>query len=394
MINPRAPFDVRLGVIGAPAHWLGPDGSYWAYEPYVREMRVWADLFSHVQICGHAGDGPMTGNLAPYQRNNLALRLVPYARDYGFHGMRRRLVQFPGLIADIRTTLKESDFALLRSPSHFGLVGAACVRLMNMPSITKWAGENATYKGERIPSRVNRMLEGLASSIHYTLVYGEARRPHQISFLPALMSREELSRAATIAHARTWTPPWLILCVGRLEPVKNFGLVIRALGLLRRRQPALLWSFTLIGEGTDKRRLQILAAECGIADRATFTGALPFARVQEQYGNAHCAIMPGVKEGWPKIIAEAWAHGAYPIASRAGIVDSILADRNSGSVVDATPEDLAAELSRVFADPARLRDLSSNLHQFAEELSLERFRDRLERVLVERCGLRYRTATQ
>ena len=389
-MNTRAPFGLRLGVIGAPAHWVGPDGTYWAYEPYVREMRVWADLFSTVQICGHAGDGPMTGNLAPYQRDNIALRLVPYARDYGFYGMRRRLVRVPRLIADIRKTLKETDFALLRSPSHFGLVGAALVRVMKMPSITKWAGENAMYKGERIPSRVNRMIEGLASTIHYTLVYGEPQRPHQISFLPALMSREELQRATALAGARVWSPPWRILCVGRLEPVKNFDLVIRALGILREMQPELSWTFMLIGEGTDKRRLQVLAAERGIADRATFTGALPFARVQEEYGKAHCAIMPGVKEGWPKIIAEAWAHGAYPVASRAGIVDTILMDRNSGSVVDATPDALAAELSRLLADPARLRELSLNLDRFAGELSLERFRDRLERVLVERCGLRRR----
>ena len=98
--------------------------------------------------------------------------------------------------------------------------------------------------------------------------------------------------------------------------------------------------------------------------------------------------MPGVKEGWPKIIAEAWAHGAFPVASRAGIVPWILNDRDSGTVVEATPDALAEGLSAALSDPGRLRTVSHNLHRYAEELSLDQFKNRLVRVLVDRCGLR------
>jgi glycosyltransferase involved in cell wall biosynthesis len=386
-MNGQPRFNMRLGVIGAPAHWIGPDGRYRAYEPYVREMRVWADLFSQVVVCGHAGEQEMKGNLAPYERENIEVRAVRYTRDYGFSGMRRRLVQLPGLILNARRTIRDCDFILLRSPSHFGLVGAALVRAMGRRSITKWAGENARYKGERIPSRINRFLEGLPGDLHVMLVYGESRRPNQISFLPALMSVEELALARDLARQRTWEPPWKILCVGRLERAKNFDLALRALGELHRRRPDLDWTFTLIGDGTEKRSLQVLAAECEIADRVTLTGALAFRDVQEQYGRAHIAIMPGVKEGWPKIIAEAWAHGAFPVASRAGIVPWILNDRESGTVVNASQDALADALADALSDPARLRALSKNLHAYAEQLSLDHFKHRLERVLVERCGL-------
>jgi len=34
------------------------------YEPYVREMRVWADLFEEVVVCSSRAEGPMRGNLA------------------------------------------------------------------------------------------------------------------------------------------------------------------------------------------------------------------------------------------------------------------------------------------------------------------------------------------
>jgi glycosyltransferase involved in cell wall biosynthesis len=380
-------FTMRLGVIGAPAHWTGPDGRSCAYEPYVREMRVWADLFAHVLVCGHAGEGEMKGNLAPYERENIEFRAVRYTRDYGFSGMRRRLVQMPGLIRSVHRTIRESDFILMRSPSHFGLVGATLVRAMRRKSITKWAGENARYKGERIPSRMNRVLEGLPGDLHVTLVYGEPRTPNQISFLPALMSVDELALAREIAQKRTWESPWRIMCVGRLERSKNFDLALRALGELRHRRPDLQWTFTLIGDGTEQRALKVLAAQCEIADRVTFTGALSFREVQEQYGRAHIAIMPGVNEGWPKVIAEAWAHGAFPVASRAGLVPWILKDGESGTVVDASPGALAEGLADALSAPERLQALSGKLFAHAAELSLDQFKHRLERVLVERCGL-------
>lgn len=380
-------FAMRLGVIGAPAHWNGPDGRSCAYEPYVREMRVWADLFAHVLVCGHAGEGPMQGNLAPYERENIEVREVRYSRAYGFAGMRRRLVQLPRLIRNVHRTIRESDFILMRSPSHFGLVGATLVRVMRRKSITKWAGENARYRGERIPSRMNRVIEGLPGDLHITLVYGEPRTPNQISFLPALMSVDELALAREIGQRRTWEPPWRIMCVGRLERSKNFDLALRALGELRRRVPGLEWTFTLIGDGTEKRALGALAAACGIADRVTMTGALSFRNVQEEYGRAHIAIMPGVNEGWPKVIAEAWAHGTFPLASRAGLVPWILRDGNSGTVVEPSPEALAGSLAESLSAPARLQALSHQLFTHASELSLDQFKRRLERVLVERCGL-------
>ncbi|HET6272317.1 MAG TPA: glycosyltransferase [Bacteroidota bacterium] len=385
-MNNHARFKMRLAVVGAPAHWIGSDGTYWAYEPYVREMRVWADLFSHVQVCGHAGEGEIRGNLAPYNRSNIEVVPVAYSREYGFTGMLQRMFQFPGLVMNIRRAIHDHDFVLMRSPSHFGLVGAALVRLMNRSSITKWAGENGAFTGERIPSRVNRWLESIRGETHFTLVYGPPRYSHQISFLPALMNEEELSEARQLSSRRSWRTPMKILCVGRLEAAKGFDLALRGLGELKRLRPDLMWHFTLVGDGTQNDSLRRLAAECDLTDRMTFTGALPFNEVQKRYAESHIAIMPGTKEGWPKIIAEAWAHGTIPVAASAGLVPSILQDKSSGVVFKPTPSDLVHELAHLLDDPKKMKDMSQGLYRHAQELSLDQFKIRLERILVDRFG--------
>ena len=386
-INEHARFNLKLGVIGHAPHWIGPDGVPWAYEPYVREMRVWADLFASIRICSPTGEGEMTGNLAPYVRENINWHPVSYSLAYGYYGALKRLLQLPGVAVHARRTILDSDFIMLRSPGHFGLVGAVLARSMRRSSITKWAGENGAFKGERLPSRIERRLQSIPNARHTVLVYGPPKSANQVSFLPALMLTEELARARALAENRDWNQPWRLLSVGRLEPAKGFDLAIKGLAELKRTCPSLPWTYQLIGDGSIRRELETTVRECGLNDRVNFTGALPFAEVQRHYATSHVVIMPGCKEGWPKVIAEGWAHGAIPVAASAGLVPWIVEDEDAGLVFEPTPGALATALSRLLTTPERMRAMSQDLFRHARELSLDCFKTRLESVLVERCGL-------
>jgi glycosyltransferase involved in cell wall biosynthesis len=300
----------------------------------------------------------------------------------------RRLAQLPGVFAAVSATARRSRLVHLRSPGHFALAGALFCRLSGRPTLTKWAGENGPFPGERLPSRFQRWLEGIPSRRHPVLVYGPARRPHQVEFLPALMTRQELARAEELARPRTWRPPWRLLSVARLERVKGLDLALAGLALLRRRRPDLDWRYEIVGDGPMRADLAALASAGGIADRVAFDGAQPFSAVQKKYAESHIVIMPGVKEGWPKVVAEAWAHGALPVAASAGIVPWLLAGGERGVIFPPTPEGLAGELERLLAEPAALERLARRGSGEARALSLEDFQDRLEEVIAGRCGLR------
>lgn len=386
--NDLARFKMRLGVIGAPPTWVDKDGELQVYEPYVREMRIWADLFQEVVVCSSAAMGPMRGNLASYGRSNIRWVPVSYTMEVNLLSPFRRLIQLPGLILAVLNVIRTSDFILLRSPSHFGLVGAMLVRILGRRSITKWAGENAPYESERIPSRLNRRIEATFPSKHCVLVYGPPKASNQLSFIPALMSQAEIRRAQVLSRSRSTTPPWQILCVGRLHPVKGFDLAIRGLGCLRRERPDLNWRFTLVGDGTERQFLEGLVREEGIGDVVTFTGALSFQVVQEMYARAHIAIMPGVKEGWPKITVEGWAHGAVTVAARGGIIPWIMREKDSGVIFEPTPGGLARALAGLLDNPVQMSAIGAAACRYAEQLSLEEFARKLEHVLVHNCGLK------
>lgn len=381
-----ARFDLRLGVVGAPAHWIGPDGRPWSYEPYVREMRVWADLFADVEICGPAGEGPMQGNQAPYGRSNVTWRRVAYAGRPGFSGKLRRLVQLPAMNAAVLRTIRRADVLLLRSPMHFSLIGAAWVRLLGRPSVTKWAGLFGAFPGELLTERTQRWLESRPGRRNVVLAYGPSTRPHVVSFLPALMSGDELARGRELAATRLPPPPWRLLSVGRLYWDKGFDLALRGVAELRRRRPDLAFTYTIVGDGPERESLRALASALGLQACVVFAGALPFEDVQPHYAASHLALMPGVMEGWPKIIAEAWAHGAVPVAASAGLAPWILEEPGAGVLFEPTPEGLASALAGVL-DGRVATDAAARLIERARALSLESFRDRLSEVLQDRLGL-------
>ena len=386
-------FDLRLGVVGAPSHWIGPDREPWSYEPYVREMRVWADLFAHVEVCGPVGEGVMQGNQAPYERSNVRWRRVAYAGRPGVSGKVRRLVQLPGMIAEVLRTIRRADVVLLRSPMHFSLVGAAFVRLLGRRSLTKWAGLFDAFPGELLTERTQRWLESRPGRWNVVLVYGPATRPHVVSFLPALMSDEELARGRELAASRVPPPPWRLLSVGRLYWDKGFDLALRGVAELRRRRPDLAFSYTLVGDGPERESLHALASTLGVEGCVSFAGALPFEQVQPLYAASHVTLMPGVMEGWPKVIAEAWAHGCLPVAARAGLAPWILEEPGAGVLFEPTPEGLASALAGVL-DGQVATDPATRLMERARGLSLEAFRDRLVEVLRDRFGLHPRLTGQ
>ena len=380
-------FNKKLGVVTHVPHWIGPDGAPWAYEPYVREMRVWASLFSQVEICAPYAEGPMQGNQAPYQRENITWTPVSYSRSDSRGAPLKRLSQLPRLGKAISCLIQRSDFVHLRSPGHPALLGNVLVRLVGKASITKWAGLFGPFEGERLPSRLERWLLSFPSPRNPILIYGPSQRSHLISFLPALMSGRELAQARQLSARKNWHSPWKLVSVGRLISAKGFDLAIRGLGEFSRLRPDLDWEYTLIGGGSETENLRELSAECGIADRVLFTGALPFVQVQEHYAEAHVVIMSGIKEGWPKTIAEAWAHAAIPVAASAGIVPWILREEDAGVQFQPTPVGLATALAGLLDDPERMKAMSGQLIHRAADLSLEHFKTHLEQVLIDHCGL-------
>lgn len=372
-------YDCTLGVITHVEHWMDQNGEPICYEPYAREIRIWADLFSKVDVLAPRGEGVPHGILAKYDKSNIFWLPTDYANATGWKYTLTRAYQLPGLSLNIAKFIHTHQFIQPRSPGHPGFVGNILSRLIKKPSITKYAGYFGYFPGERLTSILERAFLSIPTHTNRVLVYGKARKKHFVSFIPALMSEAEINIAKIISQNKKWdTEKIHIVSVGRLSPYKDFDLAINGLGELYRSRPDLAWEYTLVGGGDLQEKLEDLCGKNKIRDRVTFTGSLTFNEVQQIYAKAHFVIMPGMREGWPKTVAEAWAHFCIPIVADSLLTPDIINNSENGFLFNPDPKSLGVLLINLFQlRRDELELISKQAHDNVHDLSLERFRKRL-----------------
>lgn len=153
-----------------------------------------------------------------------------------------------------------------------------------------------------------------------------------------------------------------LLAVGRLSPVKGFDDAIRALGLLAKRgvQARLI----VVGDGPEEVSLKALAAECGVADRVRFTGALTHDQLLPFYREAWALVMPckvmsnGRRDGIPNVVVEAMAMGVPVFGTRAAGLEEIIVPGETGALSPPSdPAALAQSIEALLHEPVRLEAL-------------------------------------
>ena len=130
--------------------------------------------------------------------------------------------------------------------------------------------------------------------------------------------RRPARRALRALHER----PCCVSYVGRLEPYKRVDVLLRAVARLAGSFPEL--SLVLIGRGSERPRLEALAAQLGLGARTRFTGFVSDDERDEILAQSRACVCPSEKEGWGLTVIEANALATPVVASdAAGLRDSV-----------------------------------------------------------------------
>ncbi|PDV96968.1 glycosyltransferase [Candidatus Chloroploca asiatica] len=171
----------------------------------------------------------------------------------------------------------------------------------------------------------------------------------------------------------------LLLCAGRMEPLKGMDALIRALALLREqgRPDADALRVVLIGGepetrpqawNAEQRRLDALRTHLGVADQVRFLGAQPQELLPTYFAAADLVAVPSHYESFGLVALEAMASGVPVIASNAGGLALTIEDGRSGLLVP--PNDhhaLAERIAWVLDRPLLAAQLRAGAHQRATE---------------------------
>ncbi len=138
-----------------------------------------------------------------------------------------------------------------------------------------------------------------------------------------------------------------VFTVGRLDPMKRFDLLVRAVAASRRP-----WRAVIAGVGPDRERLEALAAELGVADRVEFPGRVDDAALVDLYAEALAVFYAPFDEDYGYVTVEAMRSGRPVIttADSGGVLEFVV-DGVNGFVGGAgSARDVAARCDRLFDD--------------------------------------------
>lgn len=180
----------------------------------------------------------------------------------------------------------------------------------------------------------------------------------------------------------------VLIAVGRLMPIKRYDRALRAVALLRARDPRFL--LLLVGRGPELEPLRRLAGELGLADAVRFDGYREGEELQLRYRAADAQVCTSEVENWSLSLLEGLSCGVPVIGvPRGGIPEMLQLVDDRLVTAGVEPEQIADLIRRMFDDPALLFTLAARGRAVAVEgFDWEGIIDRLERLFVEtaRCA--------
>ena len=165
-----------------------------------------------------------------------------------------------------------------------------------------------------------------------------------------------------------------LLYVGRLAPIKNHDLLLQAFHAALSAEPGLqLW---MVGDGSQRRALENLAAHLGIAAHVTFWGQQ--IDVAPYFSAADVFIMSSKSEGLPISILQAFSLGLPAIVTDTGGMAEVVRFARAGIVVPlAGPSEMAEAIVRIARDKSERQELSVNAERaFRSHFTLQQMVDR------------------
>ena len=141
----------------------------------------------------------------------------------------------------------------------------------------------------------------------------------------------------------------ILLYVGRLDREKSVELVLDAFVHVQEALPKA--RLLLVGQGSERRRLEAHARHLPAADRIFFQGPLPREGLPVFYRAADLFVFASQTETQGLAVAEAMACGVPVVAVRAPGVDETVRDGQTGILTKPISRDLADAAIRLLLDP-------------------------------------------
>ena len=161
----------------------------------------------------------------------------------------------------------------------------------------------------------------------------------------------------------------VVVSGSRLVLKNGLDRLLQAWPAVRREVPAAV--LLLVGEGEDRRALERMAGDLGVAEAVRFAGAVPHAQIGRYLRLGDVYVRPSLSEGLGTAFLEAMACGVPIVGARTGGIPDFLVEGQTGLFCDpARPRTIADAILRILRDGPLARELG----RAGQALVAERYR--------------------
>jgi glycosyltransferase involved in cell wall biosynthesis len=201
-----------------------------------------------------------------------------------------------------------------------------------------------------------RHADRILAVSHYTrdrLLQEQSLDPDKIVVLPNTVDATQFAIGPKPTHLlqrhhlRPDQPIILTVCrLAEVERYKGYDQILAALPAIRRVLPTV--QYVIVGQGSDRPRLEALIAQQQLQDCVTLAGFVPDAELGDYYNLCDVFAMPSKREGFGIVYLEAMACGKPVLGgNQDGALDALCQGKLGALVNPDDPQEIAQTLIQI-----------------------------------------------
>lgn len=211
-----------------------------------------------------------------------------------------------------------------------------------------------------------------SQSVFTEMIANTFSRPHQVISNPIdtgtfFRVNENIKQDL---KQRLGLSPHTFVFAGRFSPEKHIDLLVKALGILKKTIPDVM--FALAGHGTEQPILEKLAAELGVTENLKFFGTLSKPQLAELYQASEVFAIASSCETQGLVMMQAFACGLPAVGVRVRALGEYITEKNGILVEGGDYEAMAEKLLFLFENPAQAGQLGAGAYEFVQQFSVEK----------------------
>lgn len=176
---------------------------------------------------------------------------------------------------------------------------------------------------------------------------------------------------------------FLFISVGSLIKNKSFDLTIKAFAEVVQEDPNA--KLIIVGDGAEKKNLNLLVQQLNIQDSVEFKGIVPNNKLPRLYQACDCFVLPSKFETFGVVYLEAMACGIPVIATRCGGPNEFVNNSN-GILVDVDDqEELVVAMKRMIKssdfEPSKIKEYAYNIS--STEVVVRKLENVFKQTIIE-----------